>query len=186
MKNPKSETRNPREVRGPKTESGRLGAREIGRLKLSVLHYQFPLAVALVLASEPAMRAQSYSLDWSSLAGGGGDSSGGAYSLAGALGQSDVGPMSGGSFTLEGGFGTVVATTQNPGTPSFKVLRQGNLLRIAWTKLADGWVLESTSALLGPALSWAPVAQTYQDDGDSLYITINPTSGSAFFRLRMP
>ncbi len=59
--------------------------------------------------------AQSYSLDWSTLDGGGGTSTGGVYSVSGTIGQPDAGAMSGGSFTLVGGFWGIVAALQTPG-----------------------------------------------------------------------
>ncbi|MBE7472483.1 MAG: hypothetical protein HS114_25420 [Anaerolineales bacterium] len=46
----------------------------------------------------------SYDLSWSTLDGGGGNSSGGNYILSGTIGQPDVGSMSGGNYVLAGGF----------------------------------------------------------------------------------
>src|SRR5580765_2937247 len=50
--------------------------------------------------------AQTYAIDWFSIDGGGGTSSGGAFSLSGTIGQPDANPqpMSGGNFSLIGGF----------------------------------------------------------------------------------
>lgn len=50
---------------------------------------------------------QANQLDWWTVDGGGGRSTGGSYALAGTLGQHDAGPaggMSGGEFRLYGGF----------------------------------------------------------------------------------
>ena len=42
----------------------------------------------------PAMAfAQSYSIDWFTIAGGGGTSTGGPYSVSGTIGQSGLGPL---------------------------------------------------------------------------------------------
>jgi hypothetical protein len=43
-------------------------------------------------------------LDWSSIDGGGGQSSGGPYSLTGTVGQPDAGEMTGGPYEVLGGF----------------------------------------------------------------------------------
>jgi hypothetical protein len=43
-------------------------------------------------------------LDWYTIDGGGGTSSGGDYSLSGTIGQPDAGGMSGGDYDLSGGF----------------------------------------------------------------------------------
>jgi hypothetical protein len=61
------------------------------------------LAAAALLA-ESAM-AQAYEIPWYSVDGGGGTSSGGGFTLSGAIGQHDAGgPMTGGAFSLTGGF----------------------------------------------------------------------------------
>ena len=50
-------------------------------------------------------RAQQYSIDWHTIDGGGGASTGGVYSVSGTIGQPDAGgPLTGGSFSLIGGF----------------------------------------------------------------------------------
>lgn len=51
----------------------------------------------------PAALAQ-FALDWHTVDGGGGTSTGGTYSLSGTIGQPDAGVMSGGTFSLVGGF----------------------------------------------------------------------------------
>ncbi|HZW09469.1 MAG TPA: GC-type dockerin domain-anchored protein [Phycisphaerales bacterium] len=46
-----------------------------------------------------------YAIDWHTIDGGGGVSSGGSYELSGTIGQHDAGPLvQGGSFDLSGGF----------------------------------------------------------------------------------
>ncbi len=62
--------------------------------------------------------AQSFSIDWFKIAGGGGTSTGGVYTVSGTIGQPDAGAMSGGNYTLVGGFWGVVAALQTPGAPS--------------------------------------------------------------------
>ena len=49
--------------------------------------------------------AQSYSIDWYKVSGGGGTSTGGTYSVSGTIGQHDAGgAMTGGNYSLTGGF----------------------------------------------------------------------------------
>ena len=45
-----------------------------------------------------------YSIDWYTIDGGGGTSSGGPYTLVGTIGQPDAGEMAGGDYVLSGGF----------------------------------------------------------------------------------
>ena len=52
----------------------------------------------------PSAPQNGYSIDWYTIDGGGGSSTGGSYSLGGSIGQPDAGSLSGGSYTLNGGF----------------------------------------------------------------------------------
>src|SRR5262245_49141245 len=75
----------------------------------------------VVLLWPVAAPAQSYSIDWFTVDGGGGISAGGGYSLDGSTGQPDAGvTLSGGLFSLTGGFWNIVAG-QTPGEPTLKI-----------------------------------------------------------------
>src|SRR5262245_40374580 len=63
-----------------------------------------PLALVICMTGSLFTRAQNYSVDWHTIAGGGGTSTGGVYSVSGTVGQPDAGTMSGGSYSLAGGF----------------------------------------------------------------------------------
>ena len=58
-----------------------------------------------------------YSIDWSTIDGGGGTRTGGVYSVTGTIGQPDAGQMRGGPFTLTGGFWSIIAAVQTPCVP---------------------------------------------------------------------
>ncbi|MDX2131029.1 MAG: hypothetical protein SFY69_03120 [Planctomycetota bacterium] len=58
---------------------------------------------ALALVTGSIASAQP-TIDWYTIDGGGGTSSGASFVLSGTIGQPDAGVMSGGSFTLTGGF----------------------------------------------------------------------------------
>jgi len=49
-------------------------------------------------------RAQSYSIDWFTIDGGGGTSTNGNFFLSGTIGQPDAGTLTGGGYTVQGGF----------------------------------------------------------------------------------
>lgn len=53
-----------------------------------------------------AQSGGGYDLSWNTIDGGGGTSTGGAYTLSGTIGQPDAGTLSspGGTYTLNGGF----------------------------------------------------------------------------------
>jgi hypothetical protein len=61
------------------------------------------LAASTILALAPAAHAQ-LSIDWHTIDGGGGASSGGGFTLTGTIGQPDAGAMSAGAFACAGGF----------------------------------------------------------------------------------
>ncbi len=67
------------------------------------------LAAISVAMLAPAAYAQP-TIDWYTIDGGGGTSSGGTFELSGTIGQPDAGVMTGGSFELSGGFWTAAAT----------------------------------------------------------------------------
>jgi hypothetical protein len=52
----------------------------------------------------PASSGGSYTLDWSTIDGGGGMSSSGSLLLSGTIGQPDAGIASGGAYTVSSGF----------------------------------------------------------------------------------
>ena len=64
--------------------------------------------LALLLVAGGVALAQTggpYNLEWHTFDGGGGQMSGGSYSVSGTIGQADAGAlMSGGSYALQGGF----------------------------------------------------------------------------------
>ena len=63
------------------------------------------LGISTLAASFAVPAAAQFALDWFTIDGGGAmQSSGGAYTLGGTIGQPDAGPMSGGNFELGGGF----------------------------------------------------------------------------------
>jgi hypothetical protein len=74
-------------------------------------------ALAAALISATAALAQSYSIPWHNIDGGGGTSTGGGYSLSGTIGQPDAGRMSGGGYSLAGGFWSL-ASEATPGAPT--------------------------------------------------------------------
>jgi hypothetical protein len=62
-------------------------------------------ALALIAAIATVARAGGMDLSWNTVDGGGGESSGGPFTLHGSIGQADAGiAMTGGSVALTGGF----------------------------------------------------------------------------------
>ncbi|HMP84964.1 MAG TPA: hypothetical protein PKA41_19915 [Verrucomicrobiota bacterium] len=138
---------------------------------------------ALILTAMTAIScciAQNYSLDWSTIDSGGGDSVGGTYSLSGTIGQPDAGAMSGGNFSLQGGFWTIAAV-QIPGAPLLTIRATStNTVIISWPSPSTGFSLHQNSDLA--TTNWIPSAIP-DDDGFTKTVIINAPVGNQFFRL---
>src|SRR3954471_4688063 len=108
------------------------------------------LFTGLVLAfSASSLCAQSYSIDWYKIAGGGGTSSNGQFTVSGTIGQHDAGgPMVGGNFSLTGGFWSLLSVVQTVGSPTIRIfLTTSNTAVVAWPVSATGFTLQQNSVL---------------------------------------
>ncbi len=77
------------------------------RLRMLIL-----LALVFLLTSSTLAASEAaYQLNWYTVDGGGGTSTGGVYSLSGTIGQPDAGTAGGGTYTLAGGFWTPLGKT---------------------------------------------------------------------------
>jgi len=83
---------------------GSVRPRAIRNLHLAILSLQSLLTVAALLGPSLCGLAQPFALDWWTIAGGGGTSGDGEFTVRGTIGQTDTGIVSDGTFTLEGGF----------------------------------------------------------------------------------
>ena len=145
----------------------------------------FVWALCLWLTCARTM-AESYTIDWSTIDGGGGTSTGGVYSVTGTIGQPDVGALSGGNFTLDGGFWGVVAAVQTPGAPWLTITLNPQLstLTVSWPLSETPWQLQATTNLLATGSIWTEC--TYQTNGATCYRIEYPPAGSKFYRLKQP
>ncbi len=132
-----------------------------------------------------AAQAQPYSIDWYKIAGGGGASTGGVYTITGTIGQADAGTLSGGNFTLQGGFWGAVIAIQTPGAPLLSIIRVGDSVVVSWRDLAGAYLLEQTPSLSGTPLHWTSVpASQYQTNASQISLTLSPPIGNQCYRLR--
>ena len=149
-----------------------------------------PLLAGALLAmplTSANLHAQSFTLEWFTIDGGGGTSTGGVYSVSGTIGQPDAGVLRGGPYSLMGGFW---GAFQTPGAPSLSVEQIGNSLRVYWPLPASGFVLEQTTTLTtlaaSPTILWMQVSSPYQTNTTHISITVPIPSGHRFYRLRKP
>jgi len=129
--------------------------------------------------------AQDFTVDWSTIDGGGGTSTGAGYSAAGIIGQPDAGTMSGGGFAVRGGFWSIVAAQQAETLPSLDVSVSNSVVRIWWSLPGTDFVLDQTTTLDGSPIPWTEVPFPYQTNATHIYITA-PAVGARFYQLRKP
>ena len=132
-------------------------------------------------------QAQNYSIDWFTIDGGGGTSTGGVYSVSGTIGQPDAGVLQGGPYTLVGGFWGIVGAIQMPDAPLLSIDREttSGQIKVSWPLPAPDFVLEQTTSLNNAAPgSWTQVPSPYQTNATEIFITVPaPASGNRFYRL---
>lgn len=148
-------------------------------------HHLGVLLLALMAFCVPAWG--QYSIDWYSVDGGGGTSTGGVYTVSGTIGQPDAGTLTGGNFTLQGGFWGVVSAVQTTGAPWLTITRtQTNSVLVSWPLPADGWVLETTNRLAAVSAPWPQISPPYQGNATQAWIVVPTPTGNQFYRLRKP
>src|SRR5277367_4334912 len=97
----------------------------------------------------PALgQAQTYSIDWHKIAGGGGTSTGtnGAtvYAVSGTIGQHDASTaMSGGNYSLTGGFWSLISVVQTPGAPFLTITQSTGSATVSWPSPSTGYYLQT-------------------------------------------
>jgi hypothetical protein len=144
------------------------------------------ILIFTVLCLRPASAsAQSYSINWYKIAGGGGTSTGGLYSVSGTIGQPDAsGAMTGGNYSLTGGFWSLIQVVQTPGAPTLYISHSGNTVTVYWLNVT-GWNLYQSGSLNPSVASWSASASPTLTNGTN-YFTIPNSAGNLFFQLVNP
>src|ERR1035437_4557090 len=128
--------------------------------------------------------AQNYSIDWYTMDGGGGTSTGGNYSVSGTIGHPDAGTMSRGGYSLTGGFWALYAL-QTPEAPHLWVMRTPTNTVCVWWALSDtSWQLQATPNLAATGSIWT--AHAYVTNGANCVYIESPSLGNKFYRLHKP
>ena len=136
----------------------------------------FAVAAALLLPA--GALAQSYNIDWYKVAGGGGTSTGGVYTVTGTIGQPDASAaMTGGNYSLTGGFWAIYAV-QTSGAPLLTITHIGNKAIVSWDPTISGWTLQ-TNVNLATA-TWG----NYQGTVVNNSVTNTPPPNNLFYRLK--
>ena len=121
-----------------------------------------------------------YSIDWSTIDGGGGTSTGGVYAVAGTIGQPDAGALTGGPFTLTGGFWALPTAVQTPNAPTLLIGPAApGWATISWTPASPGFILQSSPTLTPPI--W-----TNALSGATNPVVVPAVLSARFYRLAKP
>jgi hypothetical protein len=121
-----------------------------------------------------------YAINWHTIDGGGGTSTGGVYSVSGTIGQPDAGgPMTNGQYSVTGGFWALPQAVQVAGAPLLTIVpaTPGNAT-ITWTPATPGFVLQESATV---ASGW-----TNSLSGATNPITVPATGLLKFYRLNKP
>jgi hypothetical protein len=142
------------------------------------------LVLGLILGSAIGARAQTYDLSWFTIAGGGGTSTGGTYTVSGTIGQSDAGHMSGGNYTLDGGFWSLFAVVQTPGAPRLSITLSNLSAIVSWPAPATGFYLQQNPAV-NQSANWTSnsLPAIIVVNGTNT-VTVPATGGPKYFRLK--
>jgi hypothetical protein len=123
-------------------------------------------------------------VDWHKIAGGGGTSTNGQYSVSGTIGQPDASSaMSGGNYSVTGGFWALISVVQSPGAPTLYITHSGNTVTIFWQNVT-GWNLQQNNNL-SAANNWSASTGVTTVNGTNSLIITNP-AGNLFYRLKTP
>jgi hypothetical protein len=140
------------------------------------------LVIGLLILTGVGSGAQSYSIDWYKIAGGGGTSTGAVYQVSGTIGQPDAsGAMTGGNYSLTGGFWSLISLVQTAGLPNLTITHSGNTVIISWPNTGS-YTLQQNNNLAALA-GWATSGYTVSTNSGTCSITVTSPQGKLFFRL---
>lgn len=139
------------------------------------------IGLGFLLFVSTVLHAQPFAIDWFTIAGGGGTSTGGVYSVSGTIGQLEAGVLTGGSYTLTGGFWGVAVAIQEAGAPLLTVTRSGANVILSWSSPSTGFGLQNSSSLGTP--NWTGVGSPI-DNGTTVTVTLPAPLADRFYRLQ--
>ena len=139
------------------------------------------VAGAILLICCVAAHAQSYSIGWSKIAGGGGTSTGGVYSASGSIGQADAsGAMTNGQYSVTGGFWALPVAVQSTNAPTLQIVPAApGFATVSWSPPTPGFTLQASESL-APA-NWVTVPGAPNPP-----VTVPATLPAKFYRMFKP
>lgn len=139
-----------------------------------------PLCFSFLFSALCFSGSAQYAIDWSKIAGGGGTSTNGQFTLSGTIGQLEAGgPMTNGQYSVTGGFWALPQAVPVEGAPTLIIAKGApGFAVISWAPATTTWVLlESTNLTLG----W-----TNSVSGTTNPVTVPALPPRKFYRLFKP
>jgi hypothetical protein len=133
--------------------------------------------VAAICLLATSAHAQNYLIDWHTVDGGGGTSTGGAYTLNGTIGQPDPGVAAGGLYQLFGGFWPALLAAPPGEAPTLVLQWVSGDLTISWSPATPGFELQQADKLDSGSWSAGPAGNP---------VVVSPSAQARFFRLTRP
>lgn len=139
------------------------------------------ICLALGLLLPAGALAQVFSIDWHTIDGGGGTSTGGVYSVSGTIGQPDAGStLTNGQYALTGGFWPLPVAVKTPGVPMLAIAAASpGTATISWAPNTPGFVLQETWVV-------SPATWTNSPSGAANPVVVPATVPAKFYRLSKP
>ncbi|MEI6169138.1 MAG: hypothetical protein WCS52_18305 [bacterium] len=123
------------------------------------------LLLVLALGFVGTVWSQAYSIDWHKIAGGGGTSTGGVFSVSGTIGQHDAsGALTNAPYSVTGGFWALPIAVQIADGPTLSIMPDvAGFATLSWTPDTSGFVLQenvnlgTTNWINSPSAATNPV-----------------------------
>jgi hypothetical protein len=124
-----------------------------------------------------------YSIDWFTVDGGGGTTSGGVYEITGTIGQPDAGSVTTGNYVIEGGFWSDLEVAPEPPTPGLTIeLVSPSSALVWWPAPSTGFVLQQNTNLT--TTNWVAVTNPPVVANGEEQVTVSPLVGTRYYRLK--
>jgi hypothetical protein len=157
----------------------------VARPRPSLSGWAWPILAMLLLGPSSAQAQTNYAIDWSTIDGGCGTSTGNGFTVSGTIGQHDAGAMSGGNYRLQGGFWGIIAAVQTEGAPVLTIFRTAtNTAVVCWPSPSTGWNPQQNGVL--NTANWVTPPESINDNGTNKFIIVSPAAGNRFYRLHKP
>jgi hypothetical protein len=139
------------------------------------------MTLACIILTLSSTAFAQYRIDWHTIDGGGGTSTGGVYSVSGTIGQPDAGgPLTNGQYSVTGGFWALPTAVQVTGAPTLTIVPAApGQATISWAPATPGFVLQES-------LSLSPANWTNAPSGATNPITVPAGLPVKFYRLIKP